>query len=207
MKVKICGITNLEDALTAVDLGATALGFMFYPKSKRYVTPETATKIISSLPDEIKKVGVFVNQSKLEIENTVKKSGISWIQLHGTEDPSYLGCFSVPSFKVLHANSTEEIMKNAQIYQGSPYFLLDTPSADFGGTGRPFDWSIADQLIAERKVFLAGGIGEHNIAQIISNHMPFGVDLSSSVESSPGKKDKLKLKNFFTQFNKSLESR
>jgi phosphoribosylanthranilate isomerase len=197
IKVKICGITNLEDALLAEALGADAVGFIFYENSKRYVKPAAVKNISSKLSPFTMKVGVFVNED-LEIINSVaEKAGINTVQLHGEETPDFIDNIYYPvikSFRIKNGFNFSELEK----YKNVSY-LLDTYSQkEYGGTGNKFDWEVIPEEF-KRNIILAGGISSDNIEYIIQNVKPFAVDLSSSVEKEPGKKDEEKLTVFFNK--------
>lgn len=199
MKVKICGITNLEDAQLAVDCGADAVGFIFYEKSKRYITPSKANEIISSLPFLVLKVGVFVNEEIGKVNSIAKEIGLNAVQLHGNESIEYCKQISHPIIKAFRVN---EDFDYSAIDQYSGYqIMLDTYSSkEHGGTGTSFNWeNIPSQL--KNKIILAGGISESNIEEIYKNVKPQAVDLSSSLEIEPGKKDSDKVKSFFNKLN------
>ena len=188
MMVKICGITNLEDALAAVDSGATALGFNFYPKSPRYITPLAAAEIVSKLPAWVKKVGVFVNA---ETEEAARIAGLDVVQLHGDESPASIpaGIRTWKAFRV----TPEFDLGNLDAWPVEA-FLLDSPSAVYGGSGNTFDWRLA--RAAGRKIILAGGLDASNVRIAIEQAQPFGVDACSLLESSPGRKDHHKVSQF-----------
>ncbi len=195
-KIKICGITNLEDANAAVSYGADALGFVFYPESPRVVTPETARNIISSLPQSITTVGVFVDENKAKVEDAASYTGLDIIQLHGSESPEYCD-FSrkiIKAFKIKEPSDLEAL--NA--YNFVSAFLLDTYSPnEIGGTGQTFNWEIAVEARKYGKIILAGGLNPKNIAEAIKFVQPYGVDVSSGVEGEEkGKKDHKKLQLF-----------
>jgi phosphoribosylanthranilate isomerase len=196
--IKICGITNLDDALAAVDAGADALGFNFYKPSPRYVPPETARNIIDQLPASILKVGVFVNEPSPEsVKTTARDAGVSAIQLHGDESPDYCrqldGHFVIkalgagPGFDAQHARDYDV-----------DAILLDTrDDALRGGTGRVFDWAIAREVSRTvPKLFLAGGLGVQNIERAIISVEPYGVDACSRLEETPGKKNHERMRAF-----------
>jgi len=194
-RIKICGITNMEDAEAAVGFGADALGFIFYKGSKRYIDPETAGDIISNLPPFLTTVGVFVNQDLDEIIEIKDKTSINAVQLHGDEDPQF--CNSVPTkvIKVFRVKGTLDPGKVAQYPVQA--ILLDTYSDDeYGGTGRSFDWGIIEEMSHPKKVILSGGLTPENVAEAVRIVKPYAVDVSSGVEATPGKKDHQKLKNF-----------
>lgn len=194
MKVKICGIRNMEAANCAVKNGADAVGFVF-AKSKRRVSVETAKSIVSKLPKDILKVGVFVNPSLHEIENVVKKTGINLVQLHGNEPPEFCEKISLPIIKALSIETKEDLKK---IHEYScEYVLLDGPKGKYvGGNGIAFDWTYLSGFEFKGKKFiLAGGLTQENIIDAIHETIPFMVDVSSGVETN-GLKDLGKIKNF-----------
>ncbi len=192
MMVKICGITNREDALAAAEAGASALGFNFYPKSSRFITPERASRIVRELPPSVVKAGVFVNEPPESVIAAVEEAGLDVAQLHGDESPDTLpgGLRIWKAFRVgenFEPGSLEKFDVEA--------FLLDAPSPDlFGGTGRAFDWSRATGI--GRKIILAGGLDEHNVRMAIQTVRPWGVDACSRLETSPGRKDHGKMTRF-----------
>ena len=195
MKVKICGITNIEDAVLSENLGADALGFIFYEKSKRYISPKTANDIIKHLSPFTLKVGVFVNENSDKINAESKTAGINIVQLHGDEKPELIAEINLPVIKAFRIND-EFDFKILEEYKNC-YFLFDTYSSmQFGGTGKTFNWDIIPKRFAD-KIILSGGISISNIKRIIDEVNPYAVDLSSSVEDYPGKKSELKLKQFF----------
>jgi phosphoribosylanthranilate isomerase len=196
--IKICGITNLDDALAAVDAGADALGFNFYKPSPRYLTPETAREIIDRLPKTILTVGVFVNEpSPQSVADLAHHAGVTAIQLHGDETPDY--CRAIEDRYVIKALAAGP---GFDVHRALEYeveaIMLDTKDDKLrGGTGRVFDWSIA--LAVRRtvpKLYLAGGLGLHNIADAIRSVDPFAVDACSALEETPGKKDHGRLRAF-----------
>lgn len=193
MKVKICGITDLETALVANNYGADALGFVF-AESKRRISPEKAKEIIQRLPEGTLKVGVFVNESKEQIEKIIAETGINLIQLHGDESASFCTGFSVPVVKSFSIQTADDL---AQIgdYQ-CEYVLLDSPKGMYrGGTGVSFDWGILSGTSIKRKIILAGGLTCENVNQAITLINPCMVDVSSGVETN-GKKDLKKIADF-----------
>lgn len=191
MKIKICGITNTEDAQNAVALGADALGFIFYKDSPRFVTPEKVQEITVNLPPFVKLVGVFVNESKKVIEDIVKTCKLDLIQLHGQESPEFCMSLSRNVIKAFPVETIEDI--DAIIpYQGIvSAILLDTKDkTKLGGTGKTFDWGIALQAAeSDTPIILAGGISTDNIQKALQLINPYAVDICSSVECTPGKKD------------------
>ena len=195
MRVKICGITNLDDALCAVGNGADAVGFNFYKKSPRYVAPGKAGEIIADLPPFVTPVGVFVNASEVHIDVVVKLAGLRAIQLHGDEPPEACLGHSVPVIRVLRVGQDfdAETMRSYLV----DTFLLDTAkTGSYGGTGKTFDWSRAKEAKAFGRIILAGGLNPDNVAEAIDEVAPYAVDTSSGVEIEPGKKDHEKVRKF-----------
>ncbi len=197
-RVKICGITSSEDALAAVAAGADALGFVFYAKSPRAVSPEQAAAIIRCLPPFVSSVGLFVNAERASIDTTVACCGLDVIQLHGDESPQdslYPGRRVIKALRIKDAASLE----TAAEYEVSG-LLLDAWSAQlYGGSGEVFDWSLLKDFASSHPVILAGGLNPQNVAQAVRQVRPYAVDVSSGVELSPGKKDLLKVVEFIRQ--------
>jgi phosphoribosylanthranilate isomerase len=195
-KIKICGITNIEDALAAVEYGADALGFVFYSKSPRSVTAATAKKIISSIPPAVKAVGVFVDKEKKELEQIASFAGLDIVQLHGSEPPEYCD-MEREIIKAIRVNDLSDLAP-LNHYSSVSTFLLDTYSpAEIGGTGQIFNWEIAVEAKKFGRIILAGGLTPENIEEAIKRVHPYGVDVSSGVEGNEkGKKDHKKLQLF-----------
>ena len=189
VKVKICGITNYEDASIAVELGAVALGFIF-ANSPRQITPQKARDIIYALPPFVKTVGVFVNEESAEIKEILHYCGLNLVQLHGDESPDLCHELMPATIKALRIKDTSSI-QSSLAYQGNVRaLLLDTYSKDkAGGTGTTFDWQLAVK-IKERgiPIILAGGLGPSNIDDAVRTVRPYAVDVNSGVEECPGKK-------------------
>ncbi len=199
MKIKICGITNIEDALAAESFGADAVGFIFYNKSKRYVAPEQAEHIIKTLSLFTTKVGVFVNETFEIINKISKQTGINVVQLHGDDNPDIIKSILLPVIKAFRVDDNFDYNKLNQYQEYS--ILLDAYSEnDYGGTGNKFNWEKIPFEI-KNKIILAGGISSDNIEFIYRDINPEAVDLSSSLEITPGKKDKKKMKKFFNTVN------
>jgi phosphoribosylanthranilate isomerase len=198
VKVKICGITNLPDALAAIDAGADALGFMFYKESPRCLSPEAAAEIIRQLPPFVAKVGVFVNASADVIRKTATTAALDTLQLHGDETPDFCRQFSLPvikAFRIRCAGCLEPLKK----YQTAAWLLDSYVTAKPGGTGAVFNWDLAVQAKSfGGHIILAGGLTPQNIAEAVRKVQPYAVDVSSGVESAPGKKDPAKLRQFIT---------
>jgi len=199
VKIKICSITNIEDALAAETLGADAVGFIFYEKGKRYVAPETVRGITNVLSPFTIKVGVFVDESSEIINTKSKLAGINVVQLHGNQKQDIINSVSLPVIKVFRVDNNFDY-KMIDQYNGCS-ILLDTYSKkSYGGTGKQFDWEKIPAKI-RNNVILAGGISLENIESIFKNINPAAVDLSSSLEITPGKKDKKKMEKFFNKIN------
>lgn len=196
VRVKICGITNPEDALFAAELGADALGLIFYNESPRYVSPECAAEIVAGLPPFVTPVGVFVNEAKERTEEIVRLVGLGAIQLHGDEPPEACSGYSIPVIRAVRVG--DELDPDELSRYPVETFLLDTARAGlYGGTGEPFDWSVARNASSARRIILSGGIDPENVAAAIGAVQPYGVDSSSGVEAAPGRKDHQKLAAFF----------
>ena len=192
--VKICGITTLADAMVAVEAGADALGFNFYRPSPRYIRPEKAREIIDRLPESILKVGVFVNEDVQSLARIATEANLSAVQLHGDESPEY--CHKLAGqyvIKVFRAGDGVDV----ETY-GVDGIMLDTKDDLLrGGTGRVFDWSIAQRTNdSTPKLFLAGGLSPENVAEAITTVRPYAVDACSSLEESPGRKDHTRVRAF-----------
>ncbi len=225
--VKICGITNLEDAITAAEAGADMLGFIFYPPSARYVAPETARKIVQSSKFKVQNrqqnlepetlnferpafVGVFVNSPAEEIREIMDFCGLDLAQLHGDESPEMVASFGGRAFKAINPSSPEQAERLAQKFA----FSINRPSrftphvsllidafhpTERGGTGKIADWDLAAQLARRYPILLAGGLTPQNVAAAVRTVRPLGVDVSSGVEASKGKKDPAKVRAFVEQ--------
>lgn len=194
MKVKICGITDVNTALQAVDFGADALGFVF-AESKRKITPIHAGEISSQLPTHVEKIGVFVNESKERIEEIIAEAKLTMIQLHGDESPEFCECFSVPVIKALSVMDNKDLERVAAY--SNQWFLLDSPSGKYrGGNGTTFNWELlSNETFPGKRIILAGGLNIDNVAKAVDIVNPDMVDVSSGVETD-GKKDVRKMKAF-----------
>ena len=199
-RIKICGITNIEDAHAAVDLGADALGFIFVPSTPRYVEPQVAERIISDLPPFITTVGVFPDASPETISQTVSICGLSVVQLHGSETPEYCSDIGargrapllIKAFRIKGRHSLSLIPR----YKVSAYLLDTYVKGKKGGTGETFNWDLAREAKAYGRIIIAGGLIPGNVAQAVQQVRPYAVDVSSGVESGPGKKDHAKIRAF-----------
>ena len=203
MKVKVCGITNIEDAKVCVDNGADAIGFIFYKESKRYVKPDTARAIISTIPIFTIKVGVFVNENFDYINNIAWKIGLNAVQLHGDETPEFVEQIHLPVIKSFRV-SDEFDFSILNKYTGCTILLDSFNPNELGGTGLQFNWDKIPNELRDQ-IILAGGISLDNIDEVYNKIKPAAIDLSSSLEKSPGTKDHKKVKIFFNKIRKLRE--
>jgi len=197
--VKICGITNLEDALAAVDAGADTLGFNFYRPSPRYIEPEEARRIIEQLPERIFTVGVFVNHTLEYVETILGLTGIRILQLHGDESPEYCEALKLRRRYVMKAfNASEHFNIQRLAEYNVPEIIIDSAGGNMrGGTGQIGDWRKAREIREAFPImFLAGGLSDENVADAIAAVEPFGVDACSLLELAPGKKDHARVRAF-----------
>jgi len=205
VKIKICGMTQLQDAVFAAEQGADAVGFIFYKKSPRSVNMKAVKEIISKLPPFVDTVGVFVNESADRVNKIAEYCGLDLVQLHGDESPAYCRKIRrrvVKAFRVIDLQSIKQLEK----FPVSG-FLLDTFSENMhGGTGKVFDWNLAHPAKKVGPVILAGGLTPRNIRQAISQVRPYGVDVCSGVEKSPGIKDPEKVKAFLKNIRSGSKS-
>lgn len=196
IKVKICGITTLEDAQAAFDMGADMLGFNFYPKSPRFIKPKEAIAIIRKLPTFVDSVGLFVNAPIEEIKAIAETGYMNWIQLHGDETPEFCNQVqfsNIRTIKALRVKTEEDVQKTKDFF--SYAVMLDAFSSKrYGGTGKQFNWEWAKNL--PKRIFLAGGITPENVAEAIRTGV-YGIDICSGIESAPGKKDLDKMQRLF----------
>lgn len=192
--IKVCGITRLTDALHATRQGATALGFVFWRKSPRFITPERAREITSELPPNVTPIGVFVNESVEGIRAVAARSGITTVQLHGDEPPVYADALGAP---VLRSVTVDEAPDVCGAWPRETTFLVDAHDPiRRGGTGSSVDWTRAAKVARDWRVVLAGGLTPENVADAIAAVRPYGVDVSTGVEEGPGVKDFDKVTRF-----------
>jgi|SRR5579863_4622141 len=194
--VKICGVTSVADGLAAAEAGADAVGLMFYKGSPRHITLETAAEIARALPPFVVKVGVFVNAPEDDVLHAISECGLNIAQFHGNESPEYCRQFPVMSLKAFRIRDRDSL-KALPDYTTDAW-LLDafTPDA-LGGTGEKFNWDLAIEVQKMgRPIFLAGGLTPENVADAVRKVQPYGVDVSSGVESALGKKDHKKIRDF-----------
>ncbi len=202
MKIKICGITNIDDAQLCCNLGADAIGFIFYKKSKRYIEPQKAFEIIKQLPPFIIKVGVFVNENPQTINELSKEAKLNLVQLHGEETQKDIDIITLPVVKALRVgnNFNYSILNN---YKNCSFLLDSFDEKEYGGTGKKFMWqSIPEEI--KTKIVLAGGIVQKDLEYIFNKIKPYAIDVSSSLEVYPGKKDEQKTIDFFNEFNRRV---
>ncbi len=199
MRIKICGITNIEDARFCEDAGADALGFILYPGSKRYIEPERLKIITAGLGPFMIKVGVFVNETVENVNQIAAECGLSMVQLHGEEDQTYIQKIKLPVIKGFRVTKNFHYDKLENYH--NCYFLLDAFSeSEYGGSGHTFDWQNIPVTLRE-KIILAGGITRDNLEQIFTKIKPAAIDLSSSIEKEPGIKDHKKVSELFQRYN------
>ena len=205
-RVKICGITNLRDALCAVEAGADYLGFIFYGKSQRYIAPDKAASIIRELPGRVTPVGVFVNAERAAINAVISGSGIRLIQLSGDESPADTRDYSVPVWKAFRFRDPGLAARTADFKLDAA--LLDgAGDGEYGGSGERADLTVAGAMKAYHRLVLAGGLSAVSIADVVSAVDPFAVDVNSGVEHAPGKKDHKKIFELFGNLERATGSR
>ncbi|MGH7206209.1 MAG: phosphoribosylanthranilate isomerase [Nitrospiraceae bacterium] len=199
LKIKICGITNAEDAQAVVEAGADALGFVFYHKSPRFVEARLVKQIVAELPPFVLPVGVFVNEDVKVVRDLMDECGLALAQLHGDENASYCETLARPVLKAIRLHNRDSLLAVGE-YIGRAQvrgFVLDAFSENaYGGTGLAADWPLAAEVAKASPVLLAGGLTPENVQEAIRTVRPYGVDVSSGVEASPGKKDHAKIQAF-----------
>lgn len=195
VQVKICGLTSVEEALYAVDMGADAIGLNFWPKTPRCVDVVTAKAIVQAVGNRAQIVGVFVDLAPHDIKELRLSVGFSWAQLHGDEPPQSVQALLPDAYKAIGVEDGRAI-ELARLYPGE-HLLLDASVPGMpGGTGRTFDWAIAAEVAQERKLTLAGGLHPGNVAEAVRQVRPYRVDVASGVESEPGRKDPERVRAF-----------
>jgi phosphoribosylanthranilate isomerase len=196
VKVKICGIRSREEADAALEAGADALGFNFWPRSPRYITPAAAREIIGKLPPLVANIGVFVNETKSAIEAIATDLRLAAVQLHGDESPGF--CASITAAKTIKAiRVSERFEPNSIKCYPVSMILLDTGlSGSYGGTGKTFDWNMAVECSRVARIMLAGGLTAENVGEAIAMVRPAAIDVCSGIEAEPGRKDLAKLRDF-----------
>jgi len=198
VKIKICGITNIDDAMAAVDYGADALGFNFYRKSPRYIDPRKAAEIIAQLPPFIVPVAIFVNEREEKIREILVSACIHGVQFHGDETPEFCQRFGNHVIKAFQVKDKESI-KHMAHYRVSAYLLDSYREGVRGGTGETFDWHLAVVAKTFGRIILAGGLNPDNVAEAVKLVQPYGVDVAGGVEREKGIKDHAKLKKFIVE--------
>ncbi|OGX27685.1 MAG: hypothetical protein A2787_00690 [Omnitrophica WOR_2 bacterium RIFCSPHIGHO2_01_FULL_48_9] len=201
VKVKICGITNRNDALFSVELGASALGFVFYKDSPRYISPSKAKKIIEELPPFVTPVGVFVNQREGAVKDIINFCGIRTLQFHGDETPMY--CRRFRGYQLIKAFRVKDDFDfNSPNKYSVAAFLFDTYQEDaLGGTGKTFNWHLLSGIKIKKPFILSGGLNPQNVLEAIQVASPYAIDVASGVERAPGQKDGHLLKEFFQKLS------
>jgi len=203
VRVKICGITSAQDAEVAVRSGADAIGFIFYPKSPRFVEPETVAAIVGTLPPFVTPVGVFVNEPTDRLRDIVEGTGLRAVQLQGDELPEACVGLPVPVIRALGIGPNFDVESLKKWPVGT--FHLDTAKpGSYGGTGETFDWAIAGKAAAAHRIVLAGGLTPDNVTEAVHTVRPYAVDTSSGVEASPGIKDPAKVAAFIKAAKQAL---
>lgn len=196
VRVKICGITRIEDALAACEAGASALGFVFYEPSPRYIDPLRVREIVRFLPPFVTPVGVFVNKEAGAINRIVSQSGVTLVQLHGEEPAELVDKLTVPALKALRVRGEEDLAALTQ-YRVQAYLLDSHVPGKYGGTGVSFRWDVAVKAKSLGRIILSGGISADNVAEALRCVEPSGIDVSTGVETAPGIKDAEKMKALF----------
>ncbi len=201
--IKICGVTNYDDAVAVVDAGATAIGFNFFSKSKRYIDPVSAKEIADKIRGKISIVGIFVNEELQSVKSIAASVKLTYCQFHGNEDPDYIMKFpnAIKSFRV------NDSLKNIYFddYKVAAFLLDAYDENEMGGTGKQFNWLLAREANEFGKIILAGGLNSENVSKAIEIVQPWGVDVSSGVEIGTGKKDKIKIQQFVQNARNSFE--
>jgi phosphoribosylanthranilate isomerase len=204
-QVKICGLTNFEDAFVAAAVGADLLGFIFYEPSPRYVAPDVVGEIVARLKQQLDSppqfVGVFVNAARATIEKIMRECGLNFAQLHGDESPAFMAHFAGRAFKAVNPSSLRDAQEAVQQFILHPpdFILLDAYHPTLrGGTGHTADWQMAQTVAQAHQLLLAGGLTPDNVAEAIRRVQPWGVDVSSGIEATKGQKDHAKVRAFVT---------
>lgn len=203
-RVKICGITRVSDALTAAEHGADAIGLVFYKRSPRHLSIDKATEIVSELPPFVTTVALFLDARSEEIQQVLEHLPVDLLQFHGDECPAECGQYGRPYIKAIGMKGGTDVRAYAATYPDARGFLLDSHAVgEAGGTGQTFDWSRSPAL--DKPVILAGGLNPENAAEAVMRARPFGLDVSSGVESEPGIKDPEKIRRFMNEVRKADE--
>lgn len=197
-RVKICGITRLEDAIAAAELGVDAVGLVFYPKSSRLVSPAGAAAIVAALPPFVTSVGLFLDADASEVRDVLAQVALDLLQFHGDEEPAFCASFGRPFIKAVPMRVGADVAAYAQDFKAAKALLLDSHGGGvIGGTGERFDWSkIPSRSRIGKPIILAGGLNPANIGEAVQQIQPYGVDISSGVESAKGIKDHTLMREF-----------
>jgi len=196
IRVKICGITSPEDALAAAELGASAIGLLFWPESPRYVGRDQARRIVEALPPFVSAVGVFVDQID-EAEEIGAELGLAAVQFHGDEPPAAYRGFPIPVIKSVAVRDESAVDAAAAVPAGTTVLLDASDRVRRGGTGQVIDWTIAAAIARERRTILSGGLSPLNAAAAVAAVRPYAIDVSSGVEAAPGRKDHARMRDLF----------
>ncbi len=196
-KVKVCGITRLPDALLASDLGASAIGFVFWERSPRAIDPQSAARIAARVPADVAPIGVFVDASPAWVREVVQRVGLAAVQLHGDEQVERWADLPARVVKAVAVRSTADVQAALRLPAHVTVLLDGHDPVRRGGTGRTLDWTLAAAVARERRTFLAGGLRPENVAAAIEAVGPYGIDASSGLEASPGVKSPARLRAFF----------
>ena len=196
--IKVCGLTRVADAALAADLGASAIGFVFWENSPRFVTPSVAARIRSVLPSHVAAVGVFVNASRGRIEEVTSEVGLTAIQLHGEETVEFCESLSGDVIRAVTLDHENDLQGLVELPESITLLLDAHDPVRRGGTGRVVNWTLAARLAARRRLFLSGGLNADNVAEAVRMVKPYGVDVSSGIESQAGVKSRKRLESFFS---------
>ncbi|MSP97441.1 MAG: phosphoribosylanthranilate isomerase [Betaproteobacteria bacterium] len=199
-RVKICGITRPQDALSAASAGADAIGLVFYPPSPRFVSLERATQLRDALPPFVQAVALFVNPERRQVEDVLERVKPSLLQFHGEETPTFCAAFNTPWVKACRVKPGVDLLEYFRAYSGAAGWLADAFVDGYGGAGQSFDWSLVPAQ-RERPLILSGGLSKDNVGQAIRKVKPWAVDVSSGVESVKGIKDAAKIAAFIQEVN------
>jgi phosphoribosylanthranilate isomerase len=197
MRIKVCGITRLEDAQLAVELGASAIGFILWPESPRFIDAARAKTIIEALPPFVTPVGVFVDQPRQQVNDIAMQIGLGAVQLHGNETPEYCGCIRHRVVRAIGLTPMTDLA-SLRAWPASITLLLDAHDPEkHGGTGRTVNWALATRVAAMRRTILSGGLRPDNVGAAVDAVRPYAIDVSSGVEARPGVKDPERMRAFF----------
>ncbi len=200
LRVKVCGLTRSQDARLACEFGADAVGFIFYPKSPRFITPDKAGEIASGLPEQITRIGVFVSPEPVQVQAAISAAGLDAVQIHGSDTPELYSALPVQTICALNLPPGSQLRDAETQAAGARAVVFDSHApGQYGGSGRLSDWQLARELAARLTLILAGGLNPNNIRDAVEQVNPWGVDVNSGVEVAPGIKDEYKLEQFFQQ--------